>query len=130
MSSNEIKPFEEWPLHSQMMYHFFVTAFSDRDEDFNRGLDILKSGKIDVFDHDNTLFRELNGGGRWMAPRCRAICNEIMKLTGMTMDDILTHIGKIYHHDMGSFNWTEYVNCDCEGVCMKSHCTCEGGLVR
>jgi hypothetical protein len=114
---------EEWPLYSQMMLQFFLAAHGDNDIYFNKGLDILKSGKIDVFDpdYDNQIFRELSVG-RWMAPKCRAICNEIMKLTNMTMEDIRVHIAKIYQiYSWSEYRWVEYENCDCEGVCMKSH---------
>jgi hypothetical protein len=115
------RPLEELPLYSQMMWWFFAASFSDNDENFNQGLTILKSGKINVFDYDNQIFRELRCG-RWMAPKCRVICNEIMKLTNMTMEDIRVHISNIYHIPTWSEDrWAEYENCDCEGVCMKSH---------
>jgi hypothetical protein len=119
----ESTPIEDWPLYSQMMLQFFLAAHGDNDIYFNKGLDILKSGKIDVFDpdYDNQIFRELRCG-RWMAPKCRAICNEIMKLTNMTMEDIRVHIAKIYQiYSWSEYRWVEYENCDCEGVCMKSH---------
>ena len=120
----EPKPLEELPLHSQMMWYFFVASqknTKDGDEYFNKGLELLKSGKIDIFDRDNQIFCELSHG-RWMAPKCRAICNEIMKLTNMTMEDIRVHIAKIYRKPKWSENhWNEYETCDCEGICMKSH---------
>ena len=121
--SLESTPFEEWPLHTQMMYYFFIAAQCDSDEYFNKGLELLKSGKIDVFgkDEDNQIFRELSHG-RWMAPKCRAICNEIMKLTNMTMEDIRVHIANVYRIPKWSENhWDEYETYDCEGICMKSH---------
>ena len=114
-------PVEELPLYSQMMWHFFLACHPKYEEHFNQGLELLKSGKVNVFDYDNQIFRELRCG-RWMAPKCRAICNEIMKLTNMTMEDIRVHIAKIYHIPSWDENlWSEYENCDCEGVCMKSH---------
>ena len=82
----------------------------DNDEYFNKGLDILKSGNVDILDHsyDNQIFRELSCG-RWMAPKCREICSEIMKLTNMTMEDIRVHIANVYKIPKWSENhWDEY----------------------
>lgn len=121
--SSESRPIEEFPLYTQMMWWFFLACYSDSDEEFNQGMNILKSGKIDVFDadYDNRIFRELRCG-RWMAPKCRAICNEIMKQKNITMNDIRVHIANIYHIPSWSEDrWAEYKNCDCENVCMKSH---------
>jgi hypothetical protein len=121
--SSKSNHFEGYPLHTQMMMYFFLASNDDNDAEFNKGLDILKSGNIDVFNEDNQIFRELSVG-RWMAPKCRALCNEIMKLTNMSMEDIRNHIDKVYNRPPNSWSenhWNEYDNCDCEGICMKSH---------
>ncbi len=123
LPKSTMPPFEEWPPYTQMIWYFFVSVgnYSTNNEDFNKGLEILRSGKVDIFSEDNQLFRELSNS-RWWAPKCRLICNEIMRLTNMTMEDIRVYIAKVKHFDKWSEDiWNEYDNCDCERVCMKLH---------
>jgi hypothetical protein len=64
--------------HNEMMWNFMVALFFKESDTphFNRGMELLRSGRVDPFQMDNQLFRELRLG-RWSEKRTLEIYNEI-----------------------------------------------------
>lgn len=61
-----------------MMYYLFLAAFEESDEHFNRGLEVLRSGTVDIHAFDNQLLRELYIP-RWSPERQHILFSEVSK---------------------------------------------------